>query len=133
MGRGLSRRWPPTSLRQGNPYITAVWTPLYKRGVQRCEPMGSDYPYTHNQRSMGKSRESEGMCNRENSSIRHGSNTTRIGFSESPASGGVDAGQWTEDEIAEAIFDWWISGKPYKQWYAEKYLQHKIDFDEHKE
>lgn len=55
------------------------------------------------------------------------------GFSESPASGGVDAGQWTEDEIAEAIFDWWISGKPYKQWYAEKYLQQKIDFDEHKE
>ena len=37
------------------------------------------------------------------------------GFSESPASGGVDAGQWSEDEIAEAIFDWWISGKPYKQ------------------
>ena len=51
------------------------------------------------------------------------------GFSESPASGGVDAGQWTEDEIAEAIFDWWISGKPYKQWYSDKYLQQKIEFD----
>lgn len=52
----------------------------------------------------------------------------QTGFSESPVSGGVDAGQWSEDEIAEAIFDWWISGKPYKQWYADKYLQQKFDF-----
>ena len=52
------------------------------------------------------------------------------GFSDSPASGGVDAGQFTEDEIAEAIFDWWISDKPYKQWYAEKYLQQKINFED---
>lgn len=50
-------------------------------------------------------------------------------FSDSPTSGGVDVGQFTEDEIAEAIFDWWISGKPYKQWYAEKYLQQQINFD----
>ena len=51
-----------------------------------------------------------------------------------PFTGGVDAGQWTEDEIAEAIFDWWISGKPYKLWYADKYLQQKINFkqDENK-
>ena len=26
------------------------------------------------------------------------------------------------------MFDWWISGKSYKQWYAEKYLQQKINF-----
>lgn len=51
------------------------------------------------------------------------------GFSGSPVSGGVDTVQWSEDEIAEAIFDWWISGKPYKQWYADKYLQLKIDFN----
>ena len=44
-------------------------------------------------------------------------------------SSGVHAGQYTEDEIAEAIFDWWISGKSYKQWYAEKYLQLKINFN----
>ena len=49
-------------------------------------------------------------------------------FSDSPAAGGVATGQWTEDEIAEAIFDWWISGKPYKKWYADKYLQQKFDF-----
>ena len=53
-----------------------------------------------------------------------------IGFSESPISSGVGIGQWTEDEIAEAIFDWWISGKPYKQWYADKYLQQKINFEQ---
>ena len=52
------------------------------------------------------------------------------GFSESPISSGVGIGQWTEDEIAEAIFDWWISGKPYKQWYADKYLQQKINFEQ---
>lgn len=48
---------------------------------------------------------------------------------DSHASSDVDAEQYTEDEIAEAIFDWWISGKPYKQWYAEKYLQLKINFN----
>lgn len=34
-----------------------------------------------------------------------------------------------EDIIAENIFDWWISGKSYKKWYADKFLQLKIDFD----
>lgn len=34
-----------------------------------------------------------------------------------------------EDMIAENIFDWWISGKSYKKWYADKFLQLKIDFD----
>lgn len=33
-----------------------------------------------------------------------------------------------DDEIAENIFDWWISGKRNKQWYADKFLQQKIDF-----
>lgn len=33
-----------------------------------------------------------------------------------------------ELEIAENIFDWWISGKGYKKWYAEKFLQMKLDF-----
>ena len=33
-----------------------------------------------------------------------------------------------ENKIAENIFDWWISGKAYEKWYAEKYLQGKFDF-----
>lgn len=35
-----------------------------------------------------------------------------------------------ENEIAENVYDWWISGKSYKQWYAEKFQQLKIDFGE---
>ena len=35
-----------------------------------------------------------------------------------------------ENEIAENIFDWWISGKSYKRWYADKFLQLKIKFDD---
>lgn len=40
---------------------------------------------------------------------------------------GEDAG-WAdkEDIIAENIFDWWISGKAYDTWYAEKFLQQKL-------
>ena len=35
-----------------------------------------------------------------------------------------------ETEIAENIYEWWISSKPYKQWYAEKFQQLKLDFGE---
>ena len=35
-----------------------------------------------------------------------------------------------ENEIAENIYDWWISGKSYKQWYAEKFKQMILDFGE---
>ena len=31
-----------------------------------------------------------------------------------------------ETEIAENIYDWWISSKPYKQWYAEKFQQQDL-------
>lgn len=33
-----------------------------------------------------------------------------------------------EQEIAENIYDWWISGIGYKQWYARRFLQRRIDF-----
>ena len=49
-------------------------------------------------------------------------------ISENNAKCGVEETCYTEEEIAEAIFDWWISGKPYKQWYADKYLHLKFDF-----
>lgn len=41
----------------------------------------------------------------------------------------VEQSEETERQIAEKIFDWWISGKAYSQWYAETFLQQKIDFD----
>ena len=48
------------------------------------------------------------------------------GFSDSSSSDRLTEEQ--ENEIAENIYDWWISGKSYKRWYAEKFLQTKLDF-----
>ena len=56
-----------------------------------------------------------------------------VGFSDIPSANGVAGGQnkeLTEDEIAEKIFAWWISGKAYSKWYADEYLQMKLDFEE---
>ena len=50
------------------------------------------------------------------------------GFSDRASSDGYD--EALEREIAENIYDWWISGKSYKKWYAEKFQQLHIDFDE---
>ena len=50
------------------------------------------------------------------------------GFSSSSSSDRLTEEQ--ENEIAENIYDWWISGKSYKQWYAEKFQQMKFDFGE---
>ena len=33
-----------------------------------------------------------------------------------------------ENEIAENIYDWWISGKSYQKWYTEKFQQMKLEF-----
>ena len=52
----------------------------------------------------------------------------KMGFSSSSSSDRLTEEQ--ENEIAENIYDWWISGKSYKQWYAEKFLQLKLDFGE---
>lgn len=50
----------------------------------------------------------------------------RTGFSQSSSSDRLTDEQW-EDLIAENIYDWWISGKSYKKWYADKFLQLKFD------
>ena len=52
-----------------------------------------------------------------------------IGFSQSSSSDRLTDEQ-REDLIAENIYDWWISGKSYKKWYADKFLQLKFDFEE---
>ena len=36
----------------------------------------------------------------------------------------------TEDEIAENIFDYWISRESYNKWYSKKFLQQKIEWEE---
>lgn len=49
------------------------------------------------------------------------------GFSDSSSSDRLTEEQ--ENEIAENIYDWWISGKSYGQWYAEKFQQLKLEFN----
>lgn len=53
--------------------------------------------------------------------------STIFGFSESSSPDRLTEEQ--ENEIAENIYDWWISGIGYREWYAKKFLQQKIDFD----
>lgn len=53
----------------------------------------------------------------------------RSGFSQSSSSDRLTDEQ-REDLIAENIYDWWISGKSYKKWYADKFLQTKLEFAE---
>ena len=53
----------------------------------------------------------------------------RAGFSQSSSSDRLTDEQ-REDLIAENIYDWWISGKSYKKWYADKFLQTKLEFAE---
>ena len=48
----------------------------------------------------------------------------KTGFSSSSSSDRLTEEQ--ENEIAENIYDWWISGKSYKQWYAEKFQQQDL-------
>lgn len=48
---------------------------------------------------------------------------TQAGFSDGRT---TTAGGATEDEIAENIFDWWISGVSYKKWFADKFQQLKL-------
>ena len=55
-----------------------------------------------------------------------------IGFSSSSSSDRLTEEQ-KEDLIAENIYDWWISGKSYKKWYADKFLQLKFEFPEDNE
>lgn len=52
------------------------------------------------------------------------------GFSDNPSADGAVEGvhEPTEDEIAEKIYSWWISGLSYSEWYAREYLQLKIPF-----
>ena len=44
-----------------------------------------------------------------------------------------DYDEQIEREVAENIIDWWVSKKSYKQWYADKFLQKKLNFEENNE
>lgn len=95
-------------------------------------------------RGGGKSQEYEEQQCRHSASASNGCEQTKTerparrntgiwklaerGFSGSLSSDRLTEGQ--ENEIAENIYDWWISEKSYKQWYAERFQQLKIDFGE---
>lgn len=49
-------------------------------------------------------------------------------FSECSSSNSVTKDK--ERKIAENIFDWWISGKSYRKWYHDKFLQQELPFEE---
>ena len=49
------------------------------------------------------------------------------GFSDGSHAGGETWEQ--EEQIAENIYDWWISGKSYKKWYVERFVQLWLKFD----
>lgn len=51
-------------------------------------------------------------------------------FLDSPSVNVTTEGLNEEDIIAENIFDWWISGKSYNKWYADKFLQLKLKFED---
>lgn len=56
------------------------------------------------------------------------SRKTTQGFSDSSSSDSLTEEQ--QNEIAENIFDWWVSGKSYKQWYADKFIHLHINFND---
>lgn len=68
-----------------------------------------------------------GLARQEQPTRKSSASSVNGGFSESSSSVGLTEEQ--EQEIAENIYDWWISGKGYKKWYADKFLQMKFDFD----
>lgn len=96
---------------------------------------------TNNSTGGGKSQEYEEQQCRRSASASSGCGQTATGrqnrgiwkLAERGFSGRLSSDRLTggqENEIAENIYDWWISGKSYRQWYAERFQQLKIDFGE---
>lgn len=63
----------------------------------------------------------------QNDRIEEYGNLPSTGFSDSSSSDRLTEEQ--ENEIAENIYDWWISGKSYQKWYAEKFQQQDLGLE----
>lgn len=59
---------------------------------------------------------------------RKSRNAERKGFSDGSSPDCLTDEQ-REDLIAENIYDWWISGKSYKKWYADKFMQLELGLE----
>lgn len=101
-----------------------IRTPLHGGTILRNVNVDSDYPLLSE--NFGGTN-----CNRTDNPRYNIRQRALRKFFDSPSQqvnwGGQD--EPSEDEIAEAIFDWWMSGKSYKEWYSEKYVQGKLDLD----
>lgn len=74
----------------------------------------------------GGGRYEEQQCQRSKSAS-NGCTSCKIGFLPSSSSDRLTEEQ--ENEIAENIYDWWISGKSYQKWYAEKFQQQNLGLE----
>ena len=96
--------------------IKADWIPIRNvRGLLRTQDVGLHIPTTN-------------TCSVKTHKNKLRS-VGRSGFSQSSSSDRLTDEQ-REDLIAENIYDWWISGKSYKKWYADKFLQLNFEFPE---
>ena len=112
---------------QGRTRIGCILCPMsdYKQHLRDVK----DYPYAKEKwvnvimkiRDMGGG--SQGALDKSTTPARR----SRIFLFDDNQKWGGDV---SEREIAERIFDWWISGKSYSEWYAETFLQQKINFDD---
>lgn len=129
-----------TNVCKGNPYKKNIWTPSKSKFGNRYtrEEFYDENKWIHiTPINVAKQTEVHGEIEKIKGNvqprklvhpawIRYDANW----ISENNDKGCVEDIGYTEDEIAEAIFDWWISGKPYKQWYSDKYIHLKFDFGE---
>ena len=96
--------------------IKADWMPIRNvRGLLRTQAVG-----------LPIQTQNTGSVKTHKSQLR---SVERSGFSQSSSSDRLTDEQ-NEDLIAENIYDWWISGKSYKKWYTDKFLQLKFEFPE---
>lgn len=93
------------------PHVKEKWIKTImeiRRGGYNKDNIGKTAVWGH-----GTLRKDEMDCS------KYASTTTSCG-------GGYDE----ERLIAERIFDWWMSGKGYSEWYADTILQNKINFED---
>lgn len=118
------------------PHVKRGWIKAIKairegRGVLHGHDLDNTPPRTATERRFG-TRGTEPSSSEERRECRIPRTIRELWGNKVPAlrkhlqeqSGGQN--EPSEDEIAEAIFDWWISGKSYRQWFSDKYCQQKL-------
>ena len=109
--------------------IRKDWMPLRNvRGWLRTQAATSKHPDSEHWIQLDSTNNPTGDKNRNKRRNTGIWSLAMHGFSDSSSSDRLTEEQ--ENEIAENIYDWWISGKSYKEWYADKFLQTKLEFPE---